>query len=1017
MHAASASFRFSAALILGALFFSTPVLASDPGKTAADHVLAKMRLASTDKSVHMSSMGRLAHLVQQARQNQPNGGAGTSFRVTASGSVIPNLANGDAADKPDLCFGGDEDCSDTGFSDGPGATQSELTIAVDKTGQHVVIGFNDFRGFSLSPLSVSGYAYSDDGGATFTDGQQLPTTGPTAHGAVFGDPDVKYVPGGAGCQFIYSSIFVNSSNQQTMSIHRSTDCGHTWVGPFEVTPATNPNTSGDAADKEFISVDPDTGRVGMSWSNFTASSASIPVGVEIRFTYSDDVMTATPPTWSSGVVLNHGSQDFDTGSEPRFAGNGSNNVYVAWSGQEQSFYFAETKVAASNDNGVSFGVPVVLDQSPLLIPNFWIDFILGDDRVHQFPSIAVDNSWGSHQGNVYVVYATNANFDGADVVVHRSTDGGATWSEPTVLSSRPGNDRAQWFPTVSVDSLTGRVNVVFDDQGVAVDGDLMEMTWLHSDDGGASWSKPSPITPRPFHAGYGNDTGQPNLGDYNASVSQGGWLYTVFTTAPNHAFFTDGEPGSLSFPYPSVLGNTVPGGTAPAPGFVKIFHPVASLHLGQVSFVDSGGNGFVDAGDVAAFSFPITNYVTNPATSPGNYTGVFGALSTSTPGVAVLLGASPYGAIKPGQTQANLLNYLVFVSPSFVPGTTIEFALDVFSVQGTTRLLYSQPTGTPVATTLLSENFDEVAPGSIPAGWATAHGGGTNVVPWTTNNTFCGTTSNAAFHQDKIDAANPTRFERLFSPIFAVPANSQYVTLDMDVCYDTEDDPLESILAYDGFTVRITDQTAGHLIRSVFPEAFEEAFTTGSFNFFPKHFPRSGSSSYFQDISAWSGSSGGRHFDSGFGGFLHNPPVPLHVHMKLPGMAATNAQLRFEYTQDSAGTCLDVGGGPVCGVQVDNIVVQSVVTKSDELAFVVLLRTGTRTWTGRVFAQAIAGAGGIPVSLSSNSPNVTFNPANVVIPAGSQVSPSFTVNLSSGGIGNVFVTATGPSNSRSAKLP
>ncbi|HXZ78815.1 MAG TPA: sialidase family protein [Terriglobales bacterium] len=1016
MHAASLNTRFTVALIVGALLFSSPVFASGPGKTAADHVLAKMQLASSDKSVQMSSMGRLAHLVQQARQNQPNGGAGMSFRVTANGSVIPILANGTAGGKPDLCFGGDEDCSDTGFSDGPGATQSELSIALDKTGQHVVIGFNDFRGFSLNPLSVSGFAYSDDGGATFTDGQQLPTTGTTTHGQVFGDPDVKYVPGGNGCQFIYSSIFINPAGQETMSIHRSTDCGHSWAGPFEVTAATTPDTPGDAADKEFIAVDPDTGRVGMSWSNFVNGGAG---GVEIRFTYSDNIMTATPPTWSAGVVLNSGSPDFDTGSEPRFAGNGSNKVYVAWSGQS-TFYTAQTKVAVSNDNGVTFGAPVLLDQSPLLIPTFFIDFILGNDRVHQFPSIAVDNSWGPHSGNVYVVYATNADLDGADVVVHRSTDGGVTWSEPTVLSSRPGNDRAQWFPTVSVDNLTGRVNVVYDDQGVAVDGDLMEMTWLHSDDGGNSWSKPSPITPRPFHAGYGNDTGQPNLGDYNASVSQDGWLYTVFTTAPNHAFFTDGEPGSASFPYPSVLGNTVPGGTAAAPGFVKTAHPVASLHLGQVSFAESGGNGLVDAGDVVAYTFPITNYVTNPATSPGNYTGVFGKLSTSTPGVFVFGPTSPYGTVKPGDTRSNLQNYLVYVMPTFVPGTPIEFALDIFSVQGSTRLLYSQPTGTPVPTTLLSENFDEVAPGAIPAGWATAHGGGVNVVPWTTNKTFCGTTSNAAFHQDKIDGptptSNPTRFERLFSPIFAVPANSQYVTLDMDVCYDTEDDPLESILAYDGFTLRITDQTPGHVLRSVFPEAYEEAFTTDSFNFFPKHFPRSGNGNYFQDISAWSGSSGGRHFDNNFGGFLHNPPVPLHVHMKLPGMAATNAQLRFEYTQDGGGTCLDVGGGPVCGVQVDNIVVQSVVTKSDELSLVVLQRSGPRTWDGNVIAQPIAGAGGIPVSLSSNSPNVTFSQTNLVIPAGSQVSPHFTVTVKSGAIGNVVITATGPSNSRSTKL-
>ena len=996
---------FPAAFLVSTLFLGTTAWAgSDQASIAYQHALKKSSAQSADPLHDMSSMGRLANTIRQARQNQPNGAAGSRFRIDANGSVIGGAATtslSGSPGKPDPCSPLNGDCGD-GFSEGPGATQSELAVAVDATGQHIVVGFNDFRGFALAVTSVSGFAYSDDGGATFTDGGQLPAPATP----VFGDPDVKYVPGGNGCQFIYSSIFLNAAFQQTMSVHRSTDCGHSWAGPFEVTAATIAN---DAADKEFLGVDPDTGRVGLSWTNFASN-------VEIRFTYSDNIMSATPPTWSAGIVLNPGSGG--TGSMPRFAGNGSNNVYVAWS-RQTTFYTADVQVAVSNDNGLTFGPPITLDQSPLLVPTFFIDYILGNDRVHEFPSVAVDNSSGPNRGDVYVVYATNADLDGADVVVHRSTDGGLTWTGPTVLSSRPGADRAQWFPSMAIDRDTGRVNVVYDDQGVATSGDLMEMTWVHSDDGGATWSKPSPVSTRPFHAGYGNDTSQPNLGDYNASVAQDGTLFTAFAAVPNHALFTDGEPSRNSFPYPSFLGNTVAGGTAPAAGFVKIEEPVASLHLAQVTFKESGGNGIVDAGDVVALKFPLTNYVTNPATSPGTYSNVFAELSTSTPGVTVFLPWSLYPSIPAGGTAKNFFDFLVYVSPSFVPGTPIEFALKVKTQQGSTKLLFSQATGTPVATTLLAENFDGVAPGNLPPGWVAAHGGGANTVPWTTSSTFCGT-SNAAFHPDAIDngAGDPTRWERLFSPIFAVPSNSQYVTLDMDVCYDTEDDPLQHILAYDGFMVRLTDLTSGHMVRSVFAEAFEESFTTGTFDFYPKHLPRNGNTRYFQDISAWAGSSGGSHFDSGLGLFLHNPPVAQHVHMKLPGMDAVSAQLRFEYTQDSNGTCLDVGGGPICGVQVDNVVVQSVVTKSDELAFLVLRRKSRNTWLGTVFSQPIAGTGGIAVSLSSSVPAKTaIVPSNVVIPAGSQQSPSFTVTLDTSiGGASVTITATGPSNARSQRI-
>ena len=50
-----------------------------------------------------------------------------------------------------------------------------------------------------------------------------------------------------------------------------------------------------------------------------------------------------------------------------------------------------------------------------------------------------------------------------------------------------------------------------------------------------------------------------------------------------------------------------------------------------------------------------------------------------------------------------------------------------------------------------------------------------------------------------------------------MPADAQYVTIDMDVCYDTEDDPGFNVLAYDGLFLRVTDLTLGRLLRSVLP--------------------------------------------------------------------------------------------------------------------------------------------------------------------------------------------------------
>jgi hypothetical protein len=105
----------------------------------------------------MSSLGRLASKVR--KQLRKAGLAGVNTR-----SAI------------DSCVNSPDDCED-GFSEGPAGGQAETSIAVDSTGQHIVVGFNDTRGFSLNPISVSGFMYSDDGGKTFVDGGQLPTPG------------------------------------------------------------------------------------------------------------------------------------------------------------------------------------------------------------------------------------------------------------------------------------------------------------------------------------------------------------------------------------------------------------------------------------------------------------------------------------------------------------------------------------------------------------------------------------------------------------------------------------------------------------------------------------------------------------------------------------------------------------------------------------------------------------------------------------------------------------------------
>jgi hypothetical protein len=838
----------------------------------------------------MSPMGRLAARAREEIKTKT---------ATTTGVAAGRAAAAPSPDPEDneLCVNV-PDC-EAGLRDGPAGGQAELSIAVDHTGKNVVIGFNDTRGFALSVISVSGFMYSSDGGKTFTDGGQLPvTTGLDAW--IFGDPEVKYL---GGCTFVYSSILLTFDPEgrgtQTVGVHRSADCGHTWEGPYEVQAATNPNGqvdpdgfAVDAADKEFMDVDPETGRLMMTWSNFT------PTAVEIRSAISDDGGLTWPA--AKGRVISSVEADGQA-SIPRFA-PGSAEVYVAW----QRFPFPGTffglgntiAFARSLDNGNTWQPPIELS------PEFFtMDHVLGDDRVNNSPSLAVDRSGGRRDGTIYVVYANNNNQDGADIVFQKSANGGVSFSAPILLNSRPGSDRAQWFPWVTVDENTGRVSVFYYDQGIAASGHVSEVTYTFSNDGGSTWKAPRPLTARPFKAGHGNDTGQPNLGDYNQAVAAGGTLWAAYAHASRPPLgFADGQPESFDM--------TVPDAEVRIVSAIEHLVPRAPVDLaGAVSTV-SGANAYPDPGETVSLRLRLRNYVTNPLNKQ-TVRLPLGILTTSTPGVTIVNPASLYFAIAPGESRENITPFRLKLSPDFVAGTSVELELHVISVDGLALLRHTLFTGTPVETDLIAENFDAVAPGAMAPGWIRAHGAGFNTVRWTTTNTFCGG-SNGAFHQNANDGPPgrpPVRWERLASPLFNVPDNSDHVVVEFDVCYDTEDDPNFNVLAYDGMFLNLIDYTPGRTTRLVLAEAFEDEFTTGPIQHYPRHLPRSSHPFYFEDMSVWAGASEGL----------------KHVRLRLPGMAGSTARIVFEFTQDSFATCQDVRpGSAACGVFVDNISVRSV---------------------------------------------------------------------------------------------
>jgi hypothetical protein len=83
-----------------------------------------------------------------------------------------------------------------------------------------------------------------------------------------------------------------------------------------------------------------------------------------------------------------------------------------------------------------------------------------DRTIDAEPNLAWDRSGGTHNGRVYLVWATNPpnQKDNTDIVLQHSDDNGATWSAPVKLND-DHTANSQYDPAIALDQTTGDVAV------------------------------------------------------------------------------------------------------------------------------------------------------------------------------------------------------------------------------------------------------------------------------------------------------------------------------------------------------------------------------------------------------------------------------------------------------------------------------------------------------------------------------------------------------------------------------
>lgn len=356
-------------------------------------------------------------------------------------------------------------------------TQTEVFIAKSPLNENVL--FSSCNTLTFIPFFVSeGIYVSEDAGVSWQGNDSCTGNPISFHG---GDPGIAIDKDG---RFIITRL--GRSPFVGLYSHYSTNNGQTWSSQKVI---STEDLERAAVTTDAIPTSTNYGRTYATWVKFAPP-------FPIMISYTDD----GSESWSIPLQINS-PINRSAGGDIAIGPDGK--LYTCWAGVTESSPFKEVYVgfASSLNGGTNWEVTenaFNVNGITGLLEN------KGNIRVNGLPGIVVDTSGGERNGWMYIVTGQKdlapAGTD-PDIILHRSNDGGQTWSSAIRVNQDDlNNGKTQYFPTAHIDKY-GALNIIFyDDRNTTNDSSGVFLA--RSTDGGDNWKeyeisdhnfKPTPI--------------------------------------------------------------------------------------------------------------------------------------------------------------------------------------------------------------------------------------------------------------------------------------------------------------------------------------------------------------------------------------------------------------------------------------------------------------------------------------------------------------------------------------------